>query len=178
MGEVAMLLPLDPRLCTDIQRILAESVGEHLADEILAAVGGLDRFFAREFLPWHSQMYRGRPVFWGFSGDSRIAVVSGVDADQSVMREAFAAIGQTLPAGWQRWMDDGVRINLTPLRKWIAERKLRDSLAEVDADLRQGRLGFSETSKWMDAIKRESNGGCDPVPRRTRRPKVPASRGR
>ena len=80
-----------------------------------AAVGGLERFFARDFLPWHNALYRGRPVFWGFGGNGRIVAVSRLNLDLKVMRSAFARIGQTLPDGWRHWPDDGVQINLSPL---------------------------------------------------------------
>jgi hypothetical protein len=148
-GEVAGLSPLDENLCRDLRRILADRAGETPAPEIEAAVGGLERFFARDFLPWHNSLYRGRPVFWGFCGNGKIVAVYPLQPDLKVMRSAFARIGQTLPGGWRHWRDDGVQINLSPLAPWIADRKLREMLTEVAADLRQGRFAFSKTSKWM-----------------------------
>jgi hypothetical protein len=190
-GEVAALSPLDETLCRDLRRILADRAGETPATEIEAAVGGLERFFARDFLPWHNSLYRGRPVFWGFCGNGRIVAVSRLQPDLKVMRWALARIGQTLPDGWRHWPDDGVQINLSPLAPWIADRKLREILAEVAVDLRRGRFAFSETSKWMmntlrskgtlrlkGNLRRESSGECAATSRRIRQPILPASRSR
>jgi hypothetical protein len=178
-GEVAALSPLDENLGRDLRRILADRAGETPAAEMEAAVGGLERFFARDFLPWHDSLYRGRPVFWGFGANGRIVAVSRLEAHLKVMRSAFARIGQTLPAGWRHWPDDGVQINLSPLAPWIADPKLRQALAEVAADLRRGRFTFSQTSKRMlGKLSRESIGECAPTRRRTGKPIVPASRSR
>jgi len=178
-GEIAALSPLDETLCHDLRRILADRAGETPAAEMEAAVGGLERFLARDFLPWHNTLYRGRPVFWGFGGNARIVAVSRMQSDLKVMRSAFARIGQTLPDGWQHWPDDGVQINLSPLAPWIADRKLRQVLTEVAADVRRGRFAFSETSRWMmGKLSRESSGECDPTARRIRKPILPASRSR
>jgi hypothetical protein len=152
VGDIAVLSPLDRGLKSDLERILAEIAGDMPMSEIIAEVGGLERFFARDFFAWHHRLYRDRPVVWGFSGNENLVAVSSLDADEKVMREAFAKIGQTLPRGWRRWVDDGIRINLAPLRQWIADRKLRESLQEVEADLRHGRLGFSQTARWMQKI--------------------------
>jgi hypothetical protein len=177
-GEVAALSPLDENLCRDLRRILADRAGERAAAEMEEAVGGLEQFFARDFLPWHNRLYRGRPVFWGFCGNGRIVAVSR-EPDLKVMRSAFARIGQTLPDGWRHWQDDGVQINLSPLAPWIADRKLRDVLADVAADLRRGRFTFSETSQWMRGkLSRVSSGECAPTGRRIRKPIYPASRSR
>jgi hypothetical protein len=192
-GEVAALSPLDKGLCRDLRRILADRAGEKAAAEMEAAVGGLERFFARDFLPWHNGLYRGRPVLWGFCGSGRIVAVSRLQPDLKVMHSAFARIGQTLPGGWRHWPDDGVQINLSPLAPWIADRKLRQVLTEVAADLRRGRFTFSETSKWMmgklsressdfsresSDFSRESSGECAPSARRIGKPILPASRSR
>jgi len=184
-GEVAALSPLDETLRRDLRRILADRAGETSAAEIERAVGGLERFFARDFLAWHNTLYRGRPVFWGFCGNGRIVAVSRLQRDLKVMRSALARIGQTLPDGWRHWPDDGVQINLSPLASWIADRKLREIVSEVAADLRRGRYAFSETSKWMmgnlrpmGKLRRESSGECAPTSRRNRQPIFPASRSR
>jgi hypothetical protein len=157
-GEVAVLSPLDENLRRDLRRILADRAGGKRAAEMEAAVGGLDRFFARDFLSWHNSLYRSRPVFWGFTGNGRTVAVSRLNADLNVMRSAFARIGQTLPDGWGHWPDDGIQINLSPLAPWIADPKLRQVLTHVAADLRRGRFTFSETSRrMMGKLTRESS---------------------
>jgi hypothetical protein len=54
-----------------------------------------------------------------------------------------------MPSGWQRWVDDGIAVNLAPLAEWIADRNLQKSLRTKYEELRDGRLAFSRTSQWM-----------------------------
>jgi hypothetical protein len=167
MGNVAILSPLDSTLRRDLRRTLADRAGEAATAEIESAVGGMDRFLAGEFLPWHNRQYRGRPVIWGFHGDDKTVAVLSLEADRQIMRKAFAAIGQALPDGWRRWPDDGTVINLAPLATWIADRKLQAYLVELAGELGRGRYGFSQTSKWMTrAVSRGSSVECAPVRRR------------
>jgi hypothetical protein len=149
MGQLATICPLDQKLAIELRSILTRHAGEVATSEIIKSVGGLERFFARDFLPWHQRLYRDRPVFWGFGTAEKSVLISSTETDASVVREALMAIGASLPAGWRRWTDDGIRINLAPLRQWIADKKLRKSLDEVDADLHSGRLQFSQTSRWL-----------------------------
>jgi hypothetical protein len=148
-GDVAILSPLDAKLRRDLRRTLAGHAGESAAMQIESAVGGLERFLAGEFFPWHNRLYRNRPVLWGFRGDGKLVAILSSTADLHVMRKAFSAIGQTLPGGWQRWPDDGTVINLAPLAPWMADRKLQLFLAELAAEIRGGRYRFSQTSRWM-----------------------------
>jgi hypothetical protein len=158
-GDVAMLSPLDARLGRDIKTILAHRAGKKAAGEIIAQVGGLERFFGRDFLPWHNAIYRNRPVIWGFSGTQKIVAVSSLN--EKAVPAAFPRIGEKLPRGWRRWVDDGIQINLAPLCQWLPEGKLRRVLTEVATDLEQGRCGFSQTSRWMSGkVSRGSSGGC------------------
>jgi hypothetical protein len=178
-GEVAQLSPLDAGLRRDLRRILADRAGETAAAQIQAAVGGLERFFARDFLPWHHRLYRGRPVFWGFGGNGRIVAVSRLQTDLRVYRAALGRIGQSLPDGWRHWPDDGVQINLSPLAPQLADPKLRQVLSQVAADLLRGRCAFSQTSKWMRGrITRQSIGERAPTGRRIRQPPGPAPHSR
>ena len=177
MGNVAILSPLHGTLRRDLRRILADRAGESAAPEIEAAVGGIDRFLAGEFLPWHNRRYRGRPVFWGFRGGGKTVAVSSLAAEAKIMRMAFDAMGQTLPNGWRRCSDDGTAINLAPLAAWIADRKLQAVASELAGELERGRYGFSQTSKWMmRAVSRGSSAECVPVRRRLRRSAAPTPR--
>lgn len=183
-GEIALLRPLDETLRRDLSRILADRAGENSAVEIAAEVGGLERFFACEFLPWHNLIYRGRPNFWGFTGNGRTIAVHGQNARPHLLRRAFGAIGQTLPANWPRAVDDGVRINLAPLCEWIADRKLAATLGEIRLDLERGRFSFSQTAREMyqanrgSTVNRGSTSESGSSRRRYRRRISPASTGR
>lgn len=169
-ANVAILSPLDRTLERDLCRILAQKAGEKAAAEIAARVGGLERFLGRDFLAWHDALYRGRPVFWGFCGGDKTVAISSLAGDAATLREAFAVIGQSLPRGWKRWLDDGIQINLAPLSEWIADRKLRGALKEIAGDIGGGRYGFSHTSRWMKAkISPGSSGECVRVPSPRRR---------
>jgi hypothetical protein len=149
MGDFAVLAPLDGGLRRDLGNILAGRLGEEAADAIIKSVGGLDRFLGRDFLAWHNLLYKSRPIFWGFGSGEKLVAVNASSATPQMMRDIFRQIGQTLPEGWQRWQDDGIRINLAPLFPWIADRKLRKGLSEIATELEEGQFGFSETAKWM-----------------------------
>jgi hypothetical protein len=125
----AGLAPLDPALGRDVHNLLAEHAGEAAARQIAAAVGGLERFFAREFVVWHNRLYRGRPVFWCFSAGEKIAVICGLAAERAGMRRMFRWLGVALPAGWKR-SDDGIAANLTSLAQWVADPKLASALTD------------------------------------------------
>jgi hypothetical protein len=133
VGDIALLSPLDGKLQDGLRGILAERAGESAAAEIVDLLGGLDRFFGKDFLPWHNLLYRGRPVFWGFSSAGRTVAVCGLSADRTVMQKAFREIGVTVPRDWRPKADDGVRLNLAPLAAWIADRKLRESIGQMCA---------------------------------------------
>jgi N-6 DNA Methylase len=170
MGDLAILSPLDEKLQSDLRYILAQAAGENAAAEIESAAGGLKRFLETEFLTWHARLYRGRPVIWGFIGNGRTVAISCLMANARSMRSAFAAIGQKLPDGWDRWRDDGVAINLAPLAQWVADRKLRLELAEFNETMMQGRLEYSATAKWMARRPSLSPGSiCGSVPPRRRK---------
>ena len=79
LGEIAVLSPLDGKQRGELLRILADQAGENAAAEIVDMVGGLDRFMSRDFLPWHNLLYRGRPIFWGFSGNGKTVAVCGFE---------------------------------------------------------------------------------------------------
>jgi hypothetical protein len=155
-GEFALLSPLDTELAHDLTRILAKYAGEQAAREIEEAVNGLETFLGRDFPPWHGRLYRGRPVFWGFSHGARAVVVSSLRADRALLSGAFAAIDAHPPDSWQRFTDDGVAINLAPLSAWITDRKLQKSLNLVAEDLHAGRHDFSWTSRWFADCRRKA----------------------
>jgi hypothetical protein len=144
-----MLSPVDGSLVRDLREILTTRVGESSASEIGAAVGGIDRFLSREFAAWHNRLYQSRPVYWIFSEKDRTVLVPHEWADGENLSRAFGAIGATLPAGFDRWIDDGIAINLSPLWRWIGDRKLRVTLKGTFDDLVAGKFSFSRTSDWV-----------------------------
>jgi hypothetical protein len=143
----AMLCPLDGALTAALRRLLRQHAGDEPARQIELALGGLERFFARDFFPWHNRLYRGRPIFWSFAVGERIAAVSSLSAQPPVMREMFRWLGAALPRGWKRRVDDGVLANLAGLAEWIADPKLAAAVR-----------------RWT--INQESADGCAPLRRR------------
>lgn len=123
----AMLCPLDPALAREIGDLLAEHTGERAAAQIAAQVGGLQRFFARDFAPWHNRLYRARPVFWCFGAGEKMAAVSFLAADPPVMRDIFTWLRAPLPQLWKP-SDAGIAATLAPLAPWIADPTFAKSL--------------------------------------------------
>ena len=123
----AMLRPLDSSLAREIQVLLAEHAGEESARQIASEVGGLERFFARDFSGWHNRLYRGRPVFWCFSSGGKIAAISFLAAQSPDMREMFAGLGIPLRPDW-KLSDAGIAASLAPLAACIADLGLASSL--------------------------------------------------
>jgi len=140
----AMLRPLDPSLTREIQHLLAEHAGEESARQIACEVGGLERFFARDFSAWHNRLYRGRPVVWCFSSAGKIAVISFLAAEAPVMREMFAWLGITLPPNWKP-SDAGTAASLAPLAPWITDPRLASSL-NVQSRMRRRMRSSSATA--------------------------------
>ena len=50
---------------------------------------GSGSVFGPGFPAWHHLLYRGCPIFWGFSGDGKTVAVDGLSAGRTVMRRAF-----------------------------------------------------------------------------------------
>jgi hypothetical protein len=132
-GDIAVLSPLDETLRRDLEEILCDRAGEKAALEISAAVGGLDRFLSRGFLSWHNTLYHNRPVFWGFTANGKTVAVHGPFAERSTLRRAFSQIGEPFPVAFSASIDAGVRANLAPLMRMIADSKLQKSILETRA---------------------------------------------
>jgi hypothetical protein len=151
IGQVLMMYPMicvdpiDPSVLQAIRDILIRHVGSTGIPQIEQQVGGLPKFLAGGFFRWQMQAYRRRPIYWQFR--SRTSVVVRHDAPREVMREAFNSIGEELPHNWVRHIDDGVLINLSPLRQWTADKTMRRLLDETAHDLSTGRYPWAQT-KW------------------------------
>jgi hypothetical protein len=165
-GSRGRVARVDRATATEVRNILDGRAGRRAAAEIELAVNGIEQFLCSEFISWHNRIYRGRPVFWAFAGGGRIAVIHAAAADAGPVEEALKSIGAELPYGWQRWMDDGMAVNLAPLAEWISDRKLQKSLREKYRELRDGRLAFSRTSQWVGnrPVNSVSSGESVPLP--------------
>jgi hypothetical protein len=174
LGKIARLAPADGKLLKDLRKILADEAGESAAREIESAAGGFPRFFEKTFLSWHDRLYRGRPVFWGFGDGKKIIAVHAPDADGEIMENILGELGGKLVRGWERWIDDGISVNLAPLAKWIVDRKLRRELADLEKDLLRGQFAEARTTRMLlenaRRVNRESSVECArPRGRRRRR---------
>ncbi len=123
-GDVAILSPLDARFASEIRQILAEHVGGKSAKNLEAAVKGLERFFARDFLPWHHRLYRGRPVFWGFSGNDRVEVISSLWAEPALLRSICRRLGASPPKDFLADSDEPISARLAPLAPILFDKSL------------------------------------------------------
>src|SRR5207249_4951721 len=137
--------PIHSATVDEIRQLLNQMTGDKAACQIDDSVGGIGAFLAGEFAAWHGRLYRRRPVFWAMGRDDRAFLVHHV-ADATALGPLLARIGQSLPAAWQRWTDDGVTINLAPLADHLLDRQLRRSLGIVANDLAAGGFGFSRTA--------------------------------
>jgi hypothetical protein len=117
-------------------------VGARGAREIGDVAGGAASFLRTGFAGWHDRLYEGRPVFWAFGGGGRVCIVRH-DAECECVRRAIAAVGGEAPSDWRPLADDGILINLAPLRRWVCDAALRKSLEKVAADLAGGRYRFA-----------------------------------
>ncbi len=135
--EWVCLSPLDG----DLEEFVRDKTGELEIDR--------RRFLSREFSIWHNRLYRGRPVFWVFGAEGRVAVTDGSFAKRETIGEMLDSIGGKLPRDWRRVPDEPVHLNLGPLADWLTDGKLRESVREAIRDRE---------------IRRKSN--CESVPLR------------
>jgi hypothetical protein len=154
------VLEIQPPLVRHIRDELAAHVGEAGAGQIDAAVGGLGQFLIRDFYPWHLRLYAKRPIYWGFRGAKGAVLVHHERASAETMKRVIGSV----PAGWERFVDDGLPVNLAPLIDSVADPALRAALKPVAEDLSAGKLAWSQTARRLN---RGSTGGCDRA--RTRR---------
>jgi hypothetical protein len=158
-GKIARLAPLDAKLAKELWKILEDEAGGEAAKEIESTVGGLARFFAKAFLPWHNRLYRGRPVFWGFGDGEKIIATHALAADAEIVAKILGELGGKLPRGWERWIDDGISVNLSPLWRWIADRALQKDLADLEKDLLRGKFKEAMTTRLLLGKRMRINRG-------------------
>jgi SAM-dependent methyltransferase len=132
---------------TSVERIRDELVrqcGIDAIGDIERHLGGLDTFLTRNFAGWHNQLYKRRPTILSIRCGSSLHLVSHQRATSDVLKEIMPT-----PLGWERWIDDGIRINLAPLHESMADAQLRRYLRTVNDDLQAGKLDWSETARHL-----------------------------
>jgi hypothetical protein len=154
---------------------LARRVRDRLDEGIDAALGGVERFLLREFVTWHATLYERRPVVWALGSDRGAFLVAHERASASIVRAMLREVGGTIPDCWDRFVDDGIAVNLAPLRPWVRDRRLRAWLEGVGRDLDGGRFAWSETAgararaRFSRSATPRARGGAARPPRRSAR---------
>ncbi len=161
----------DPYLRIDAD--LARRLRDRLGDGVDQAIGGIHGFLAREFVPWHGTLYERRPVVWGLGNERCEFLIAHDRATASNVRALLRELGEAPADGWDRFVDDGIAINLAPLRAWVRDRRLRVWLENVGRDLDGGRFAWSETARSRARFSRpatpRARGGAARRPRRPAR---------
>ena len=147
-GRVLQILPADPRLMAEIRTILDQFAGPGAVDDIAGQVKRIERFLAVDFFPWHVRLYRRRPPIWALAGPGALSLLAHDSAGRDTLVPIVRRLGQSMPAGWSRKIDDGIGPGLAPLRAMVPDLSLRRVLDQIDRDDREGRL------PWMAASNR------------------------
>jgi hypothetical protein len=148
LTRVQVADPACEQTIAEVREILVEHAGPAAAKAIERACGGL-RFPASGFIAWHNRLYRRRPIIWSFGDDERSFWIHHERASADVIGSIFARLGAKLPDKWNRMVDDGIQINLSPLHASVSDQFLRKHLQILDADLREGRFAWSQTSNAL-----------------------------
>jgi N-6 DNA Methylase len=142
---------LDSPVANIVDRIRSElsiTVGASEASEIEHCVDGIEAFLSGGFYPWHVKLYRARPVYLVMN--DRLMLHDFATAD---------LIGKTIdvPRGWERCVDDGIQLNMTPLSRWVRDRTLSKTFQKIETDLNAGRYDWSSTARTRltPALNRE-----------------------
>jgi hypothetical protein len=126
---------------------LVQQCGNDAIDDIERHLGGLDTFLTRNFAGWHNLLYKRRPTILSIRSGSSLYLVSHQRATSDVLNEIMPT-----PPGWERWMDDGIRINLAPLHEFMADAQQRRYLRTVNDDLQAGKYDWSETARRLGSV--------------------------
>ncbi len=115
------------------------------ADEIVSSLGGLETFLRRDFFGWHAKLYQKRPPIWKLESAGRAVLVAHDRADRRAMTRIMRELRSRLPDGWDRFVDDGIAVNLVPLRHCVTEPLMSRFLQGIAENLDDGRLRWSRT---------------------------------
>ncbi len=136
---------IDALFASAVREALASLAGESAAAELDRAVGGIDSFLIGDFPAWHSRQFKSRPRWWVFGQKGEQVVIAHDRANRRTMAEALRHIGQSVSADWERVVDDGIAVNLSPLIGLMDDRPLQRALAKTNESGRQGGLDWSRT---------------------------------
>jgi hypothetical protein len=168
--EVLALRPLDASRVVQIRHELQSLVGPAAADQIECCAGGIDALIAGPFYAWHVKLYRSRPIYWVLKNGDRVTLVLHDFATADVLSH-FA----TIPQGWQRFIDDGIAVNLAPICQSLADVSLSAKLQETQRNLDEGRVAWSRTSAALRSPG-ANRGSAAARDQRRRRSPAPAAR--
>lgn len=133
-----------------------------LQDRIPAPVvdllGGLDEFLDRHFFPWHARVHHRRPVWWLLGTPRRRFLVRHEHADARLLR---SLLDEPLPRGWDRFIDDGIRVNLAPLHALVPDRPLARKLRQLWQEMLDRRFAWSRTAQQTCALNPAATDGSD-----------------
>jgi len=124
-GRVLRLDPPDSRVIADVREALVNRLGESAAAGIDTCIGGIGRFLACDFFPWHARLYRRRPPYWALASAGQTYLLAHDSATPGALREILGTLGASLPEGWERRVDGGIAPALTPLRALLPDPALR-----------------------------------------------------
>jgi len=145
---------LDAAFAQQVGEKLSILTGEAEAAQIDRQLGGIEAFIREAFAAWQNRLWRSRPRWWVF-GDRQTQVMVAHDrADRKTLSAALRVCGQSLPAKWDRYVDDGIAVNLSPLSHLVADRSLRRALSDCVESAEKGELAWSRTYAGRKAQSR------------------------
>ncbi|HWE94848.1 MAG TPA: N-6 DNA methylase [Tepidisphaeraceae bacterium] len=142
-GRVLRLIPADTDMLDELRTEIARHAGEPAAIEIESQVGGLERFVAGVFFPWHVRLYRKRPPYWALGSKREVVLIAHDWAMRENVLPILRRIGAEPPEGWERHVDDGIAVGLAPLRAFVPDPALRRALDAIAIEAKEGRLAWA-----------------------------------
>jgi hypothetical protein len=91
---------------------------------------------AIQFDTAHVRLFKRRPRVWifGHSAKSKCFAVRHEHATRDVVGWVARQLGESIPPGWERFIDDGIAVNLAPLAHLVVNRQLKkDASKFLDA---------------------------------------------
>ena len=120
---------------------------------------------------WQARAYQRRPRVWVFGNrSSKLFAVLHHHATRDIVRWIGRKLGGSIPRGWDRFIDDGIAVNLAPLHPMIADRSLQRASKLIFDELSAGRFDWSQTAGAMKVCT-----GRPVVPRGRQAPSLTSS---